>query len=362
MCHGSLTLTATAQQFAYDFEKDFQNTPDGPFTKGETAGQYRNGHPWGQWKFTLAGPWSNPTYTVTETVDLKDGTAHWIRPGLCGNQVYPIEEGNLEKGLQEGLWSSLGGCNGLPLHIGAYTHGKKTGQWREYCRDGKLSSISTYVDGELNGYFSVWQCDGGLLEHIEGDIRQVPGSVSKLPVYVGLVVTYPTGGVLFQGVWRFYGIRGELLGENRLNENHHFISWTIYGTKTAEGDIVDGLPSGVWHIYTNGQPQSDLTFADGKMVGSINRTVSLPPPVFTAGTPAKTRPPAAPPRIPTIGIVPPAAAVAPFSAVPARPAPTCDTNTIPCNCDKGSICCVVGKCSCQPGQPSPTNGIPMCKP
>lgn len=87
-----------------------------------------------------------------------------------------FQEGYYYNDIKTGQWTECSNDSGYGCQSGIYESGKREGEWVSLDSLGRISSMSTYKDGILNGTFKKWDKNGELSvvgEYEDGEIVNI---------------------------------------------------------------------------------------------------------------------------------------------------------------------------------------------
>jgi antitoxin component YwqK of YwqJK toxin-antitoxin module len=239
-----------------DEEHRLNGHPDGVLISRTLKGQFKAGSPDGIWIYRDA--------RQTFRMDFTGGNGYWIVPASWVEPPLPyhttIEEGAFVNGKRDGIWFTRHVITGqITLH-GEYVGGERSGLWRQSTQVPYGFAIEkTFANGKSDGPFTYWiqvDAEQKQLVRVEGE-QHGDADIGPFGFSAHQIGDKLRDGTI-SGVWRYYDPSGKLILQNDLvNGTGHFVIPSIRcdGTKSWEGDVVNGKASGSWISYDdNGRP------------------------------------------------------------------------------------------------------------
>ena len=152
------------------------------------------------------------------------------------------------KGYKQGTWLAFYDSIQQIRWEGYYKNNKKHGTFREFSKDGNVTKVEEYVEGELIEFATM---RGGRPVKVEIRKDWYPNATERI------VGTYKDG--VPDGVFREYDPRGNVIAS------------TVYaeGKVLSRGILDDyGYEQGFWqYLFENGATRSEGSYVDGKKTG-----------------------------------------------------------------------------------------------
>lgn len=248
---------------------------DGAFRNSWVSGQFKNGKPVGRWTF------SGPGGTLTEQVP-DNSTVYWAVPDVFDSFNDPnsgcfhmyFQAGQLVSGVKEGVWYSQICKNSKVLKVleGGYVDDRPDGEWRwysptQYDYSGNLVAIETFKNGTASGPFMYSSGHLTVIGEIDDDGSEI------IPGLQGTLQMPPfQGEVKLSGVWQYYTTTGILLGQSSLLDGDgQLTQFFDDGGIAAQGNVLAGLPSGLWKLYDwNHRLCLEVTYDHGVQQGTTH--------------------------------------------------------------------------------------------
>lgn len=149
-------------------------------------------------------------------------------------------------------------------------NGLKQGLWREYYSNDRVKTESTYLDGQLHGYYKEFDVRGQLKlskRYFKGE--ESIENLKENEEVQEQVQYYANGKIQSKGGF----LKGKPVGVHRTyDETGKVVSSTVYdedGNRVGEGLIEEsGARKGNWRsFYENGKLQSEGTYTKGRKTG-----------------------------------------------------------------------------------------------
>jgi len=149
-----------------------------------------------------------------------------------------------ESMLYQGPWKFLY-SNGTIKSEGEFKDGKRIGLWKFYYETGKLEQTGNYIDNKPDGEWKWYFTSGKLLRE----------------------ETYQKGKE--EGYMKEFSDSGAVVAEGNYIEGRRDGQWKFFSDSyTAEGEYLDGQPTGKWKGYfSNGKPAFEGEYFDGNENG-----------------------------------------------------------------------------------------------
>lgn len=221
------------------------------------------------------GPWKYwyPNGKLQGEVNFSEGIAHgkWTLYYESGKKM---SEGEFLKGTKHGLWTTYH-TEGQVANVGEYLYDREAGEWKIYHENGQLQSIGSYEagypygewkvfhdngqlesegqmnNGEQTGIWKTYQANGNPLS----EIRYAEGQETVINSWNLSGVQTVTDG---SGTFEEYYETGELMSKGQIRNGKRTGNSTSYypdGTKSQEGEYIDGKYRFISTWETNGDPQ-----------------------------------------------------------------------------------------------------------
>ncbi len=205
-----------------------------------------------------------------DTLITTDKTNPQLKHFVVTYNDLPREQGNLVKGLKEGIWKTYYD-NGSPKAVQEYHNGKLNGTSITFDRSSFIMADETYVDGKLEG-LAIQYHNGG---KIKTQATYKNGLLNGKKI-----VNYDDGSRQEESYWKdgkkdgltkwFYQ-GGKPAGEYNYSMdkiNGKSILYNTSGKVIKEGSFVNGYEEGEWKEY---DPSGEtlvkrITYKEGKII------------------------------------------------------------------------------------------------
>lgn len=233
-----------------------------------------------------------PSGKISQINGYKDGEFDGMTTSyyLNGNKKNEV---NMTAGKDDGYYTAYY-PNGKVETEGWMVNGESQGEWHYYDELGRITTISNFLDNDLNGYKEEFLPNGqksieqkyhrGWLEKmIQYDNTGKVLTVDTFPKVTGKFVLYHPGGKLmaegyykngdFDGAYKTYYFDGSPESVFYYNNGLKDSTYTAYyygGTKRNEGHYKGGDKNGIWKAYDeNGKLASTTPYVGDEINGEV---------------------------------------------------------------------------------------------
>jgi len=273
----------------------------------KVKGEYALGTAVGRWEYYYR---DGKLKSVEEIVDSVNYVWEFYLPDSLHTQT--IEDGNGEltsyyttggvkewynfnNGVKDGAFEELSVYGYVTLQ-GAFSKGKKEGEWKYYYYTGDLEKVSNYKDDVLQGKYAYYYDNGQV--NVEGQYengekvgewiwytnngsRDMKGTFKQSQQHGDWTYWYPTGELSYHakfdmgkrsGTWSYFYRNGKKYKEGPFSDdlkNGAWKTWYEDETLLMEGDYVNGVEEGEWRNYwENGELKNVAEFKNGRLDGN----------------------------------------------------------------------------------------------
>jgi antitoxin component YwqK of YwqJK toxin-antitoxin module len=151
-------------------------------------------------------------------------------------------------------------------------NGKKTGEWKEYYKNGQLKETCSYINGKQNGIFKRYYEDGTLWMQMDKFVNGKREGQWKSYHQNGKPWTFiQLADDKETGEWINHYKNGNVASEGKKINGKETGEWKKYyenGKLSQTGKFVNGNAAGVWKLfYDNGQLKATGEMENGKPTG-----------------------------------------------------------------------------------------------
>lgn len=220
-----------------------------------------------------------------------DGTGQMVLNHTTG---YLKERYNYKNGVLDGPFLEMNIYRDSSLS-GAYTNGKKTGEWRYFYYTGKIEKICNFDNDRLEGKYRYFYDNGNV--NVEGyykeglkngvwtwytkfGLRDMSGSFKEDKQDGDWTYWYPTGELSYtaqykmglkHGNWSYFYKDGSKFKKGSFANDEKdglWETWYENGTLLMTGKYIAGKENGKWiNNWDNGKVKNETTFKNGVMHG-----------------------------------------------------------------------------------------------